>query len=179
MRIKNCILKKSRILYSHMKKMYFIAGIILAIFVPAAKASAMCPVCTVAVGAGVGLARWLGIDDTITGLWIGGLIVSLIMRTDNYLAGKNIKFKGKNILVVIGYYALVVVPLYFVKSIWHPENSYAGINKLLLGIIVGSILFYLGAIWYKDMKKRNNGHAYFPFQKVVMPVAPLIIMSVV
>ena len=34
-------------------------------------AKAICPVCTVAVGAGIGLSRWLGIDDSITGLWIG------------------------------------------------------------------------------------------------------------
>lgn len=36
-----------------------------------AKAQAVCPVCTVAVGTGVGLSRWLGVDDTITGLWLG------------------------------------------------------------------------------------------------------------
>jgi len=32
---------------------------------------AVCPVCTVAAGAGVGLSRWLGIDDIIIGLWVG------------------------------------------------------------------------------------------------------------
>ena len=37
----------------------------------------MCPVCAVAVGFGLGLSRWLKIDDAISGLWIGALIVSL------------------------------------------------------------------------------------------------------
>ena len=37
----------------------------------------MCPVCAVAVGVGLGLSRWLKIDDAISGLWIGALIVSL------------------------------------------------------------------------------------------------------
>jgi len=43
----------------------------------AKKALAVCPICTVAVATGIGFSRWLGIDDTITGLWIGGLTVSL------------------------------------------------------------------------------------------------------
>jgi len=41
-----------------------------------AKVYAVCPICTVAVGAGLGISRWLGIDDSVTGLWIGGLILS-------------------------------------------------------------------------------------------------------
>lgn len=162
-----------------MKKILIILGSITIVLLSAVKAYAVCPVCTVAVGAGVGLARWLGIDDTITGLWIGGFIVSLIMWTINYLEKRNIKFVARSIIVAIIYYGLTVVPLYFIKTIWHPENTIGGINKLLLGIIVGSILFYFGAIWYIYLKKENNGHAYFPFQKVVMPVGPLVIMSLV
>lgn len=162
-----------------MKKISICLGLILAFFIPFVKAYAICPVCTIAVGAGVGLARWLGIDDTITGLWIGGLIVSLIMWTINYLKKKNINFFARNIIVITGYYALTIVPIYFIKTIWHPENTLGGINKLLLGIIVGSILFYLGATWYHTMKMKNNGRAYFPFQKVAMPVAPLIIASII
>ena len=162
-----------------MKKFSICLSLILALLVPLVKTYAMCPVCTVAVGAGVGLARWLGIDDTITGLWIGGLIVSLIMWTINYLKKKDINFFARNVVITIGYYALTIVPIYFIKTIWHPENTLGGINKLLLGIMIGSILFYVGATWYHMMKMKNNGHAYFPFQKVVMPITPLIIMSII
>ena len=162
-----------------MKKVLIIFSSIIIVLLSAVKAYAICPVCTVAVGAGVGLARWLGIDDTITGLWVGGFIVSLIMWTINYLGKRNIKFKGRDILVIITYYAVVVVPIYFIKTIWHQENTLGGINKLLLGIVIGSILFYVGATWYHIMKMKNNGRAYFPFQKVVMPIGPLIIMSII
>lgn len=143
------------------------------------KAYAICPVCTVAVAAGVGLARWLKIDDTITGLWIGGLIISLIMWTNDYLNKKKINFFGRKILVFIGYYALIVLPLYFTNIMGHPLNKIWGIDKLALSIVVGSVLFYVGAEWYHYLKDRNGGHANFPFQKVVMPIAPLIIMSVI
>jgi len=35
----------------------------------------MCPVCTVGVIAGLGLSKWLGISDAVTGIWIGALLV--------------------------------------------------------------------------------------------------------
>lgn len=140
-------------------------------------ALAVCPVCTIAVGAGVGFSRWLGIDDTVTGLWIGGLTVSLIMWTINWLNKKNIYFKLRKIIVVIGYYAIIVVPLYFTGIMGHFYNKVWGIDKLLVGIITGSILFAASAIWYYYLKNHHGGRAYFPFQKVVMTVAPLIIFS--
>ncbi len=54
-----------------------------------------------------------------------------------------------------------------------------GVDKLLLGIIVGSVFFFIGGLGYVWLKKHNNDRAYFPFQKVVMPVAPLIILSII
>ena len=35
-------------------------------------AHSVCPVCTIAVGAGLEGARLIGIDDIITGIWAGG-----------------------------------------------------------------------------------------------------------
>ena len=159
---------------------YFIA-IFAASLIFAKKALAVCPICTVAVGAGVGLSRCLGIDDSITGLWIGGLTVSMITWTISWFGKKNINFKGKNIITAVGYYLLIVVPLYFMGIIGNPLNSLCGcgLDKLLLGIIAGSSAFYFGASWYFFLKEKNNGHAYFPFQKVVMPISPLIILSII
>jgi hypothetical protein len=142
------------------------------------KALAVCPVCTVAVGAGVGFSRWLGIDDTITGLWIGGLIVSLILWTITWLNKKNIFFKGRAFWITLGYYALAVAPLYPMDIIGHPYNKFWGIDKLVLGIVLGSLFFFLGAQSY-DLLKKKLGHAQFPFQKVAMPLLPLIILSAV
>jgi len=142
-------------------------------------AQAVCPVCTIAVGAGVGLSRWLGIDDTITGLWIGGLTVSMIMWTLNWLQKKKYIFRGKEILVSLAYYVFIVVPLYRMEIMGHPYNTLWGVDKLLLGIIIGSTFFFVGGVWYYYLKKKNDGHTYFPFQKVVMPVAPLVVLSVV
>jgi len=143
------------------------------------KASAVCPLCTITVGVGLGLSRWLGIDDTITGLWLGGFFLSTIMWAETWLDKKNIKFKGRMLLNIIGSYSLIIIPLYYSGIMGHPFNTLYGIDKLLLGIIVGSLFFWFGASWYSYLKKKNNGHAHFHFQKIAMPVSPLIILSFV
>jgi hypothetical protein len=145
----------------------------------AKQALAVCPICTIAVGAGVGLSRWLGIDDSITGLWIGGLTVSMITWTISWFDKKNIQFKGRIFVTILSYYLLIVIPLYFMGIMGNPLNTICacGLDKLIIGIVTGSGAFWFGAEWYFHLKEKNGGHAYFPFQKVVMPISPLIIMS--
>ena len=80
---------------------------LLAIFITlggllmALPAKAVCPVCTVAVVAGLGLSRWLGIDDSVSGLWIGAVTVSISMWTINWLHKKKWHFKGSKIVVFV------------------------------------------------------------------------------
>ena len=165
-----------------MKKISIYLLFIFAVnFLFAKKALAVCPICTIAVGAGVGLSRWLGIDDVITGLWIGGFIVSMITWTESWLDKKNIRFKGRIFVNVLGYYLLIVIPLFYSGIIMNPLHALCacGLDKLLLGIIVGSFGFWFGASWYYYLKEKNQGRAYFPFQKVVMPISPLIILSII
>ena len=139
----------------------------------------VCPVCTIAVGAGVGLCRYLGINDAISGTWIGGLIISLIAWTIDWLNKKNIRFLFRKILVAIFYYAIIIIPLYSWNIMGHPGNKLFGIDKLLAGIIAGSIVFVLSILFNDFLKKRNQGKVYFPFQKVVIPLLFLIITSII
>lgn len=141
---------------------------------------AICPVCVIAVGAGLGLSEYLGIDDTIAGLWIGGMLVSMIIWNINWFNKKNWSFGNKDIrdiLLTILYYVLVIWPLMLQGIIGHPLNKFWGIDKLLLGISVGSLFFLAANLTYNYLKKKNNNHAYFPFQKVVMPVGTLLVLS--
>jgi hypothetical protein len=138
----------------------------------------MCPVCTVAVAGGIGLSRYFGIDDTISGIWIGGLVSSLTMWTIGFLDKRNIKFKGRKILTFLGYYLIIVLPLFWMDIIGHPYNRLLGIDKLLVGMVFGSLAFFAGAGWYLNLKSKN-GKAHFPFQKVMMPIAGLLILSLI
>ncbi len=177
-----------------MKKILLFLAIILFAAVPLAHA--VCPVCTVAVGAGLGLAEWLGIDDTISGLWIGALIVSMSLWTINWLNAKsstlrnsdsgavgreksNFGKKIRDIFIFLIYYAIVILPLYWKGKIGHPLNRLCGIDKLLFGIILGSFLFAVGVIFHNYLRKRNGNISYFKGQKIVFGIAPLIITSII
>jgi len=160
-----------------MKKILSISALTMLILSPAAHA--VCPVCTVAVGAGLGLAEWFGIDDSISGLWIGALIVSMSLWTIDWLNRKEIRFKGRKILIFLAYYAIVILPLWLKGKIGHPLNRLCGIDKLLFGIILGIVLFAVGVILHNYIRKRNNDISYFKGQKIAFAVAPLIIASIV
>jgi len=140
-------------------------------------AYAMCPVCTVAVGAGIGLSRWLGVDDTITGLWVGAITISLAMWTNIWLEKRKIRFHGRDILVYAVYIAAIFIPLYYKDILGHPLNRLWGVDKLALGMALGAVVFYLAAGLYLTMKKRNNNRAHFPFQKIAMTVGVLAVLS--
>jgi len=142
-------------------------------------AKAQCPVCTVAVIGGVGLARWLKIDDTITGLWIGGLLVSTSIWTINWLKSKKWDFSFSDYIIPITYYAATIIPLYYYEIIGHPNNMFWRVDKLILGLIFGSIFFYAAVLRYAEIKKQNKGHAQFPYQRVVIPVGVLIVLSAI
>jgi hypothetical protein len=160
-----------------MKKI--ISIFVLGLFAAVPLAHAVCPVCTVAVGAGLGLAEWLGIDDSISGLWIGALIVSMSIWTINWLNGKNIRFTGRKILIFAAYYLIVVGPLFWKGKIGHPLNRLCGIDKLLFGIILGSLLFAVGVTFHNYIRKRNENKSYFKGQKIAFAVIPLIIASII
>jgi len=154
---------------------FLLASIILPI-----KASAVCPLCTIAVGAGIGLSRYLGVDDIISGLWIGGLIVSLIFWTLDWLSKKNVKFRLLPVVVTVVMYAITVIPLKTMNIIGHPLNTlFCGVDRLIFGIGVGSLVFIFAVLLNNLLKKKNNGKVYFPYQKVVVPISSLLIASVI
>lgn len=142
-------------------------------------ARAICPVCTIAIGAGVGLSRWLGVDDLISGTWVGALIASFIFWTASWLDKKNIKFRFQYPVLAILVYAITIIPLYFTGIVGHPFNKFCGVDKLMFGIASGSIVFTLGILLHHFLKKRNQGKSYFVFQKVAIPLVLLIITSAV
>ncbi len=150
-------------------------------FIFAEKVSAVCPICTITVGAGVGLSRWLGISDPIIGLWLGGFIASMISWTDSKLKEKKINFKGRSFLVVVSYYVFFITLLYSLGIIHNPINSlcFCELDELLFGIIAGSVTFCFASAWYVYLKEKNDNRAYFPFQKVVMPVSALLFLSLI
>jgi len=140
----------------------------------------MCPVCTVTVIAGLGISRLLGIDDLITSLWIGGFILSFSFITISWIGKKWPKLNSKYYYypTFILMYLFVFVSLKLSHTIGILRNTIWGIDKIILGIIIGSITFLIG-VWADKYQRKKFKKIFFPFQKVAIPVLALIITSLI
>lgn len=131
---------------------------------------AVCPVCTVAVGAGLGISRYLGIDDSVTGIWIGGLILSSGLWLSDWIGKRGWRLPYKEVFSVGLFYLFVIPPLYWAKVIGLPGNTLLGVDKVLLGTTIGSVVFILGVWLDKSLRRLNHGKVYIYYQKVAIPV---------
>ncbi|OGM17125.1 hypothetical protein A2V61_01890 [Candidatus Woesebacteria bacterium RBG_19FT_COMBO_47_8] len=160
------------------KALKAISALLMVLFVFPVKTYAVCPICTVAVAAGLGLSRYLGIDDAVSSIWIGGLILSVSFWTIDWLTKKKVTFRYKNILVFVFWYGLTLIPLQLTGIMGHPFNVILGVDKILFGTAVGSIFFLLG-VWADKKVREKRGKQLFAFQRVVFPMVSLAIASLV
>ena len=149
------------------------------LFVFPTPAYAVCPVCTVAVAAGLGISRWIGIDDSVTGIWIGGLILSSGLWMADWVRKKGWKVPYPEVLSTFLMFVFVIPPLYWSHMIGLAGNSLWGMDKVSLGTIVGSFVFLLGVGIDKYLRTTNNGKIYVYYQKVIVPVFLLSLFSFV
>ena len=140
---------------------------------------AVCPICTVAVAGGLGISRWIGIDDAVMGIWIGGLILSSGLWLADFVSKKSWQVPYPKILSILLMVIFVVPPLYIAKMIGLPGNILWGIDKILLGTFVGSILFFAGMKFDQYLRTTNENKVYIYYQKVIVPVFFLTVGSVV
>ena len=91
------------------------AALAMLMVMPAAMA--VCPVCTVAVGAGLEGMRLLGVDDVITGIWAGGLTLSLFFWTAGWLKKHNVKSAFWQIVVPFVFYYGLLGLVYALPSV--------------------------------------------------------------
>jgi hypothetical protein len=145
---------------------------------------AVCPICTVAVAGGLGVSRYLGIDDSLIGVWSGGLMVSLTLWMVDWLYRKEFKFVQKlnrNLVTLLSFLFWVLItypPLFWSGIAGHPFNTILGIDKLVFGSILGFFAFIIG-VWTDKKIREVKGKQLFNFQKVVMPVLSLTITSLI
>jgi len=141
--------------------------------------NAVCPLCTVAVGAGVGILRYFGIDDSITGIWIGALILSSALWFDDWLKKKGFESRLRKQIVIVFFYLIFLLPLYFGKIIGVENNTLFGIDKIIFGSFIGSIIFAFAVYSDNYLRKINDNRTVFPYQKVIIPIFYLILFSVI
>ena len=150
---------------------------------------AHCPLCTGAAIGGVALARVFGVDDSISGLFMGAMVASTALWFSK-LAKKKINFKFQDAAFIVASFFLTVIPFYaaglitnvdMVKSM--PEHhamlglGVFGIDKLLTGILFGTLGIWF-ALWLSDAIKENrNNKSLWPFQGVSFVVIACAALS--
>lgn len=139
-------------------------------------ANPACAVCTVAMGAFLGISRQLGVSDNATGIWIGALILMTYYFTIKFVEMKKWTFKFYHL--VWGLLTLLLVPAMY-TLVPYKLNTFFGIDSFLISMIVGALTFEISQRIYQRVKAKNNGHAHFPFEKVVFAIVSLLIMSII
>ncbi len=163
---------------NRVKKFISLALPVLASAIPI-KTFAFCPVCVVATGTGLGILRWIGVDDSISGLWIGGFTLSTSIFLNNFLVkkGKNIKFQLPLILIV--FYGTLFYGLDWKFGFFNPFNRILGIDKVVFGVIAGTALLALSPYIDKGLRKLNADKIFISHQKVFVAIFLLSLSSII
>ena len=151
--------------------------ILFSLFILPSSVQAVCPICTIAVVGGLGISRYLGIDDAVTSIWIGGLILSSGFWFSSWIQKRKWPIPLPDIVSPAIFYLLTIPPLYWTHFIGLKGNTLWGTDKVLLGTIIGSVAFLIGMGIDKLLRKTNNGRVYIYFQKVIAPVQMLTLAS--
>jgi hypothetical protein len=166
------------------KKLIFL-GLLSGFFWAKTAAAQVCPVCVVAIGAGLGLSRWFGIDDVVSSVWIGAFLIAIISWTLSFMKKRKWDFQDDGIVITLAYILLTFIPLYYAGIVGHPKNQIWGIDKIIFGSTIGAAVLFLGHWLHNYLKKINiplgaqAGKSFFPYQRVAIPVIALILTSLI
>lgn len=158
--------------------MAYLLSLVAVFFSKTAFAAIACPVCTVAVGACLEISRHLGFDDSMIGVWAGAFTLIMAGWLIEFLKSRKWTFKGYKAVMIILSYALYI-PLYTSGNINYRQNTVLSVDSFLFGMIVGTLTLMAASKLYDYMKAKNGGHAHFPFEKVVLPVGALAVVSTI
>ena len=150
--------------------------LLLAVAFPA-YANPACAVCTIAVGASLEIARSLGVDDSVVGVWAGAFLTLLGFWCIKWFDKKGWNFKGRDWTIIIISVAMIGF-MYISELEYHSEViGILYLDPFLFSTILGALVLIWSSDFYQWMKAKNGGHAHFPFEKVVVPVVALLLTS--
>lgn len=141
-------------------------------------ANPACAVCTVAIGASLGLARSLGVDDCVVGVWAGAMLAIIGYWTMRFFDKRGWHFKGRDTLLMV--LSVAMIGFMYVGELTYTPMIIGYVfymDSFLFATIVGAITLIFSMNLYAWMKERNGGHAHFPFEKVVVPMVLVFLVS--
>jgi hypothetical protein len=157
----------------NMKKL--LLGLFTALFASKAFANPACAVCTVAIGATLTISRKLGVCDNAVAVWLGAFLVIMGYWAIKWFDKKNWHFWGRDAFLMLLTFSMIA-GLYIHHLSYSP--CYWIFDAFLFWAVIGGIVYVISQKLYEFMKQRNNNHAHFPFEKVVLAIVMLAITSV-
>lgn len=140
------------------------------------EAYAQCPACIVTVGGGLLIARKLGIDDLLVSIWISALNTAIALWIASSIKKKLL---NNQILWSLVFYIFTMVYLYYSKQLFQPKNTFLGQDKIIAGMTIGLLVTLFSTFIEKLIRKRNNNKVLFYYQKVMVPLTLLIIITII
>jgi len=139
----------------------------------------MCgPICAVGIASGLGISHWFGIDDITLGLWIGALILSLSIQFNIFLSKKGKSFPFSFWVIFIGTYLLSFLPI--LKTLTQdPSCNIFGFPRVICGSVLGALTLFLVDKANNIIIDKHNKKVYFYYQRVIIPIIGLIIVSMI
>lgn len=135
---------------------------------------AHCPLCTAGAGAGLVLSRWLGIDDSITGIWLAAFLGALSLWFSNSVKKRYVPMQ--KILIYFLVFASTIWSFYAFNLVSEHAGLIMGIPKLIFGMVAGGLVFYLVDALNCAIKKKR-GKVLFPYQPIAFSLGSMLIIS--
>ena len=142
-----------------------------------AQANPACAVCTIAVGASLEIARHFGVDDSVIGVWAGAFLALIGFWTIKWFDKKGWNFKGRDFWLIA--ISVAMIGFVYVSELHYEPQAILVfyLDPFLFSTILGALALIYASEFYQWMKRRNGGHAHFPFEKVAVPVLALTLLS--
>jgi len=140
------------------------------------EAYAQCPACIVTVGGGLLIAKKLGIDDLLVSIWISALNTAMALWIASSIKKKLL---NNSILWSLIFYIFTIVYLYYSKQLFHPKNTFLGLDKIITGMTIGLLVALFSVFIDKLIRKRNGNEVLLYYQKVIIPLVLLILTTII
>ena len=151
----------------------------LSLFAAAKAFASPCAVCTGAIAGSLVIAKKLGLDECVIGVWAGAFLTMTGYWLIRWFEKKRWTFAGyKPFLMAL---SLASVGFLYIKELRYTPNV-IGIfymDSFLFTTLLGAVALIFGLHLYAWMKKKNGGHAHFPFEKVFVPVFLVCLTSLI
>jgi len=139
----------------------------------------MCgPICAIGIASGLGISRWLGIDDITLGLWIGALILSISIQFNIFLEKKGKSFPFSFWVIFLSSWILSFLPI-LMNFGKYTICSICGFPEVICGSALGVLTLFLVDKANLFVIDKHNKKVYFYYQKVIIPIIGLIIVSMI